>query len=162
MSEEPDQRRDVRRSRRRQWTWTLGTLALLLILIAVVPRSHSTSKSLPPGGWGRTIACLERNQSYRVTDARTGGTPDAATRGVRVRAAVRRLTLAELRNAGSPAAARHIARANGLHELSGSPYRVHGSIVWTYPEDGDPPRVSADAGDRTLIEFCVRTPDRRG
>lgn len=162
MSEEPAPRDDARRSRRRQWSWTLGTLALLLVLVAIVPRSHSTSTSLPSGSWGRTIACLERNQSYRVTDGRTGGTPHEVTRDVRVRGTVRRVTLAELRNADSPAAARHIARTNGLGQLSGTPYRVWRSIVWTYPQDGDPPRVSANSGDRTLIGFCVRTPDRRG
>lgn len=152
----------ARGSRRRQWTWTLATLAVLLVLIILVPRSHTTSKSLPAGGWGRTLACLERNQGYRVTDTRTGASPDSHTRAVRVRSVVRRLELAVLGHAASPAAARRVARANGLHELPGAPYRSWGSIVWAYTENGDPPRVSANAGDRTLIDFCVRTPDRRG
>jgi hypothetical protein len=159
--EEPEEPgRWVRGSRRRQWTWTLGVLALLFVLIAVIPRSHTTSKSLPAGAWGRTIACLERNNGYQVTDTRTGASPTSHTRAVRVRSTVRRVDLAVLGRAASPAAARHVARSNGLRELPGTPYRVWGSIVWTYPETGDPPRVSASAGDRTLIGFCVRTPDR--
>jgi hypothetical protein len=156
----PDVPPPPRRPRRLRWGITLGLLGLLLVLIVLLPRSRATSRTLPPGRWGRTIACLERNQTYRVLDRRTGGLPDAATRAVALRSTIHRYPLAELRDAGSPTAARAIARRHGLHQPSLADYRTAGPIVWVYTEDGEPPHVSADAGDRTIIAFCVRTPPR--
>jgi hypothetical protein len=148
-------------SRRRRYAFTLGALGLLVLLIVFLPRSRATSASLPAGAWGRTIACLERDQTFRVVDARTGRVPDARTRGVTVRSTIHPYPLADVRDAGSAAAAAAAVRHDRLHELSRSDYRTFGRIVWAYPEDGDPPHVSADLGDQRLIAFCVRTPTRR-
>jgi hypothetical protein len=149
-----------RRRLRRRLPITLGLLALLLLLIVLLPRSRPSSTSLPPGRWGRTIACLQRNQSYAVLDVRGRRTPDASTRAVIVRSTVRRQDLAELRDAGSSAAAQAVVRGNRLGQLRRGDYRTFGAVVWAYVENGDPPHVIANAGDKTLIAFCVRTPRR--
>jgi hypothetical protein len=147
------------RKRRRGLTLGLFFLALLALLIAVVPRHGARSKTFPPGSWGQTIACLEHNAIYTVLDP-VGGLPDAHTLAVTVRNRVHRTDLAQLRNAGSAARARAIAAHQRLGREA-TAYRTDGPIVWGYDEGGDPPHELANAGDHTLIDFCVRTPQRR-
>jgi hypothetical protein len=134
-------------------------LALLAVLIAVVPHHDGRSTSLPAGRFGATIACLERNALYMVSDA-AGALPDAHTRLVQVQRKPGHTDLARLRDAGAAARARTIARARGFGG-DATRYLSDGPIVWAFQAGGDPPHLFADAGDRTLIDFCVRTPTRR-
>ncbi len=87
-----------RRRMRRPWV-PLGLLVLLFILIAVVPRRNLHSRTLPPGGWGATIRCLEHNTSFRVTAFGTDLAPERATTTIAVQTNLGHHTLAELRQA---------------------------------------------------------------
>ena len=150
----------VARSRRRLMV-TTGLLVLLCVLIAVVPRHSTLSKTFPPGRWGGTIACLEHLQSYQVTDARTGAVPGAHTTVIDVSSVQLRHLLVRMRDTGDPAAARAVASHHRLAGASLTDYRTIGPVVWAYAEHGTPPQVSANAGDRTLISFCVTHPHHR-
>jgi hypothetical protein len=147
------------RSRRRLGV-TVGLLVLLGLLIAFVPRHSSVqSTSLPPGRWGETIRCLERLNTDRVTVARTGAVPSAHTSEVDITSIFPHRLLAQMRDAGAPAAARAVATGHRLG-VNVTGYRTAGPIVWGYAENGTPPHVSANAGDRTLISFCATHPHR--
>ena len=147
------------RKRRRGITIGIFFLALLAVLIAVVPHDRGRSKSLPAGHFGATIACLERNALFKVGDA-SGALPDAHTMLVQVQNRVKHTDLARLRDAGTPARARRIARAGGLG-ADVTQYLTAGPVVWAFEAGGNPPQMLANAGDRTLIDFCARTPNRR-
>lgn len=156
MSSSPDPTRRPRRG----LGVTVGLIALLLVLTIVVPRgSTSKSTSLPSGTWGETIACLERDQDYRVTDAESEAVPGAGTRAVTVTRRVHDVELAQVRDAGTVAGARALA---GRSELGSSAADAHaaGAIAWAFSEGGTPAHVLANAGDRTLIDFCVEQPGR--
>lgn len=149
-----------RRRMRRPWV-PLGLLVLLAVLIAVLPRHSLQSRTLPPGRWGATIRCLERNTSFRVSAFGTGRAPERSTTTIAVaRSNLGHRTLAELRQAASPAAAREVASANRFGEVARADYRTDGRIVWAYVEGGTPPRLLANAGERALIDACVRNPRR--
>jgi hypothetical protein len=146
-----------RRRMRRPWV-PLGLLVLLFVLIAVVPRQRLHSHTLPPARFGAAIRCLERNDSFRVIAFGTDVAPERATRTVVVQSNLGHHTLAELRDAGSIAAARSVVRANRFGEVERSDYRLAGRIVWGYARSGSPLRYAADAGERALIDSCVRQP----
>jgi hypothetical protein len=146
-----------RRRMRRPWV-PLGLLVLLFILIAVVPRRNLHSRTLPPGGWGATIRCLESKTSFRVTAFGTDVAPERATTTIAVQTNLAHHTLAELRQTPSAAAARAVARRNGFGELDRSGYRTDGRIVWAYDQSGGAPNFTVNAGERALIDACVRTP----
>jgi hypothetical protein len=148
-----------RRSRRRLQV-RVGLCGLLLVLIAVLPHHSGRSRKLPAGMWGQTIACLERDQIDKVTDVRTGVLPDASTTSVLV-SRVRGGPLAELIDAGSASAAQARVHHPALNVIDPAGAQSTGSVVWSYALNGDPPREVASAGDRTLIHFCLTTPDRR-
>lgn len=146
-----------RRRMRRPWV-PLGLLVLLFVLIAVVPRQGLRSHSLPPGRFGAAIRCLERNDSFRVTAFGTDVAPERADRTIVVQSNLGHHTLAELRDTGSPAAARSVVRANRFGELERADYRLAGPIVWGYARSGSPLRYTANAGERALVASCVRRP----
>ena len=146
-----------RRRMRRPWV-PLGLLVLLFILIAVVPRHNPRSRTLPPGGWGATIRCLERNTSFRVVAFGTGVAPERATTTIAVQTNLAHHTLAVLRQTPSSTAARAVERRNGFGELDRSTYHTDGRIVWAYDESGGAPSFTVNAGERALIDACVRTP----
>jgi hypothetical protein len=148
-----------RRRMRRPWV-PLGLLVLLFALIAVVPRRNLHSRTLPPGGWGATIRCLEHNTSFRVTAFGTSVAPDRATTTIAVQTNLGHHTLAELRQAPSAAGARAVARTNRFGELGGGSYHTDGRIVWAYVQSGGAANFVANAGDRALIDACVRNPTR--
>lgn len=152
-----DTRPAWRRRMRRPWV-PLGLLVLLFILIAVVPRRNLRSRTLPPGGWGLAIGCLERNTSFRVTAFGTSVAPERATTTIAVQTNLGHHTLAELRQAPSAAAARAVARTNRFGELEGDTYHTDGRIVWAYVQSGGAANFVANAGDRALIDACVRNP----
>jgi hypothetical protein len=151
------------RTRRRTGLWIrLGLVLLLVVLITIVHRSSSKSTTLPAGRWGQTIACLERNQTERITDTRTGAVPTSRTTTVTVTRIQRNVTLAEVRDAGSAATARAIVAHNRFDELSRADYRTAGATVWAFVANaGDPPKISANSGERQLIDFCAEHPGRR-
>jgi hypothetical protein len=142
---------------RRPWV-PLGLLLLLFILIAVVPRRNLHSHTLPPGGWGATIRCLEHNTSFRVTTFGTEVAPERATTTIAVQTNLGHHTLAELRQTPSAAAARAAVSGNRFGEVERSAYHTDGRIVWGYAQSGGAANFVANAGDRTLIDACVRTP----
>jgi len=145
---------------RRPWV-PLGLLVLLAVLIAVLPRRGLESRTLPPGRWGATIRCLERNTSFRVSAFGADAAPGRSTITVSVaRSNFGHRTLAELRQTASADDAREVVRENRFGEVSRTDYRTDGRIVWAYVEGGAPPRVVADAGERALIGACVRNPRR--
>jgi hypothetical protein len=150
------------RARRRTGLWVrLGLVLLLVVLVTVVHRSASVSRTLPPGRWGQTIACLEHDQSERITDVQTGAVPTGHTTAVTATRIQRSVTLAEVRDAASAAAARAIVTGNRFGELSRADYRTAGPIVWAFAaNEGDPPQISANAGERQLIDFCAEHPRR--
>jgi hypothetical protein len=149
-----------RRRMRRPWV-PLGLLVLLAVLIAVVPRHGLRSRTLPPGRWGATIRCLERNSSFRVSAFGTGRAPVRSTSTISVaRSDLGHRTLAEVRQAPSAAVARRLARTNRFGEVARADYRTDGRIVWAYVEAGAPPKPVANPGERALIDACVRTPAR--
>jgi hypothetical protein len=150
---------DAPRKRRRGFSIGLFFLALLAVLIVVIPHHTNHSKTLPPGRWGDTIACLEHNATYNVLD-RAGTLPDVHTLAVTVQDHVRRTDLAQLLNAGSAARARAIAAHQSLGRAT-TAYRTDGPIVWAFELGGDPPHQFANAGDHSLVDFCARTPQRR-
>ncbi len=147
-----------RRSRRRLQI-RVGLCALLLVLIVVLPHHSGRSKTLPAGMWGRTLACLERNQLDKLTDVRTQALPDAATTSVLL-SRVRGSSLAQFTDAGSAAAARTRAHHPAFNAVDPAATQITGAVVWSYALNGDPPHESADAGDRTLVRFCLTTPGR--
>ncbi len=136
---------------------TLAAIVVLFVLITLVHRgSDAKSSSLPAGHWGATIACLERDTLNTVTDANapTGAVPDSHTTEVVVTSRVPHRELAVIRDAGTAAAARAAARRQTLGEPAGSVH-VAGSIAWAFSEGGDPPHAFANAGQMTLIDFCI-------
>ncbi len=124
-----------------------------------MPRDSNVSRTLPAGGWGRTIRCLERDQLDHLEDTVTGALPTSRTKDVVVQR-IHGTTLAELHEAPSAAAARSFARRDAFSAISPADPRSDGRIAWAYALNGDPPHVVANPGERTLIGFCVRTPDR--
>ena len=155
----PGGSRRRRRHRSRRLQITAGLLGLLLVLILVVPRDSNISRTLPVGGFGQAIRCLERDQLDRVQDTTTGAVPTSRTESVVVQK-IHGTTLAELREAPTAAAARALARRDAFGSISPADPRSAGRIAWAYALNGDPPHVVANAGERTLIGFCVRTPGR--
>jgi hypothetical protein len=154
-----DRRPAWRRRMRRPWV-PLGLLVLLFILIAVVPRRNFHSRTLPPGGWGATIRCLEHNTSFRVTAFGTDVAPERATTTIAVQTNLGHHTLAELRQAPTAAAARAVVSGNHFGEVERSAYHIDGRIVWAYVQSGGAANFVANAGDRALIDACVRNPTR--
>jgi hypothetical protein len=146
-----------RQRMRRPWV-PIGLLVLLFILIAVVPRHNLRSRTLPPGHWGATLGCLERNTSFRVVAFGTGVAPERGTTTVAVQTNLAHHTLAVLRQAASADAARAVVRQNGFGELSRSGYQTHGRIVWAYEQSGGAASFTVNAGERALIDACVRSP----
>ncbi len=146
-----------RRRLRRPWVPAV-LLIVLFVLIAVVPRHSLQSRTLPPGRWGATIRCLERNTSFRVTAYGTDRAPERTTTTIAVQANLGHQTLAELRRTAGAAAARAIVRANRFGELRRADYRTDGPIVWAFVESGGPPKFASDSGERTLIDTCVGNP----
>jgi hypothetical protein len=142
---------------RRPWV-PLGLLVLLFILIAVVPRHSLRSRTLPPGHWGATLRCLERNTSFRVVAFGTGVAPEQGTSTVAVQTNIAHHTLAVLRQAPSSAAARLVVHTNGFGELNRSGYQTHGRIVWAYDQSPGASSFTVNAGERALIDACVRHP----
>jgi hypothetical protein len=158
--DEPVDRRPAwRRRMRRPWV-PLGLLVLLFVLIAVVPRRNLHSRTLPPGRWGAALRCLEDKTSFRVTAFGTGAAPERTTMTIAVQTNLGHHTLAELRQTPSAAAARAVVTGNRFGEVDRSDYRVDGRIVWAYVHDGGAPNFVANAGERELIDACVR--DARG
>jgi hypothetical protein len=152
-----DNRPAWRRRMRRPWV-PLGLLVLLFILIAVVPRRNLHSTTLPPGQWGAAIRCLENKTSFRVTAYGTDVAPNSATTTIAVQTNLGHHTLSELRQAASPAAAAAIVRGNDFGEVDRSAYHTDGRIVWAYVQNGGAANFAANAGDRALIDACVRNP----
>jgi len=153
-----DPGRGLRRRGRRPWV-PLGLLVLLFVAIVLVPRRSPVSRTVPPGRFGAAIRCLQRNGSFRVVTFGTSAAPDRATRTIAIEAnRLGHRTLAEMREASSAGVARSIVARNRFGELDGRDYRVDGRIVWGYDRNGDPPRYVANAGERTLVGACVRTP----
>jgi hypothetical protein len=152
-----DGRAAWRRQMRRPWV-PLGLLVLLFILIAIVPRRNLHSRTLPSGGWGATIRCLEHKTSFRVTAFGHDVAPERATTTIAVQTNLGHHTLAELRRAPSAAAARSIVTHNSFGEVQRSAYRTDGPIVWAYVQNGSAANFAANAGERVLIDACVRHP----
>jgi len=146
-----------RRRMRRPWV-PAGLLVLLFVLIAVVPRQTLHSRTVPPGQWGAAIRCLERHDSFRVTAFGTDLAADRATTAIAVESNLGHRTLAELRQAPTAAAARAVVRANRFGEVQRSDYRTDGRIVWAYNQSGEPSTYAANAGERALVDACVRNP----
>ena len=157
VAEPEDQRPAWRRRARRPWV-PLGLLVLLFVLIAVVPRGSLHSRTLPPGRWGAAIRCLEHKTSFRVTAFGTDVAPDRSTTTIAVETNLGHHQLAELRRTPSATAARAIVRANRFGEIERADYHTDGPIVWGYVQSGAPSRFVANAGERTLIDACVRNP----
>ncbi|HTU32077.1 MAG TPA: hypothetical protein VMF07_21985 [Solirubrobacteraceae bacterium] len=150
--------RPARRQRlRRPWV-PLGLLVLLFILVAVVPRHGLHSRTFPSGSWGATLRCLERNTNFRVVAFGTSVAPERATTMVAVQTNLAHHTLAELRQAPSAAAARAVARHNGFGEIDRSGYQTDGRVVWAYNQSGGASNFTVNAGERALIDACVRHP----
>lgn len=147
-----------RRGMRRPWV-PLGLLLLLFVLIAVVRRGTQYSRALPPGHWGATIHCLERNASLRVAAFGTDVAPERATTTITVQRGVGHRELAQLRQVPSAAAARTVVRTNRFGEVARADYHTDGRIVWAFVQSGGAPsKIVANAGERALIDACVRTP----
>jgi hypothetical protein len=146
-----------RRRMRRPWV-PLGLLVLLFALIAIVPRGNLHSRTLPPGGWGATIRCLEHNTGFRVTAFGTGVAPERETTTIAIETNLGHHTLAELRQAPSAAAARAVVSGNRFGEVDRSAYHTDGRIVWAYVQSGGAANFVANAGDRALVDACVRNP----
>ena len=53
-----------------------------------------------------------------------------------------------------------LSRHPALNAIGAVDTHITGSVVWSYALNGDPPHESADAGDRTIVHFCLTTPDR--
>jgi hypothetical protein len=155
--EDVDRRPAWRRRMRRPWV-PLGLLGLLFILIAVVPRHNPHSRTLPPGQWGETIRCLESKTSFRVTAFGTGAAPERASTTIAVQTNLGHHTLAELRQTASAAAARAVVSGNRFGEVDRSAYQTAGRVVWAYVKDGGAANFAANAGERALIDACVRHP----
>jgi hypothetical protein len=153
-----DRRPAWRRRMRRPWV-PLGLLVLLFVLIAVIPRKSLQSRTLPPGQWGATIRCLEREASFRVTAFGTDAAPERATTTIGVETNLGHHVLAEIRQATSPAAAQAVVRGNHFGELSRSTYHTDGRVVWAY-DQGGAGSAKVNAGEQALIDACVRRPAR--
>jgi len=151
-----DRRPAWRQRMRRPWV-PLALLALLFILIAIVPRGNLQSRTLPPGRWGATIRCLEREASFRVIAFGTDVAPSRATTTIGVETNLGHHTLAELRQAASPAAAKAVVSGNRFGELNRSTYHTDGRVVWAYDQGGAGSDI-VNAGERALIDACVRRP----
>ncbi len=152
-----DRRPAWRRRMRRPWV-PLGLLVLLFILIAVVPRRNLHSRTLPPGRWGATIRCLESKTSFRVTAYGTDVAPDRTSTRIAVQTNLGHHTLGELAQASSVGAAGAVVRANRFGEVDRSAYHTDGRVVWAYVQSGGAANFVANAGERALIDACVRSP----
>jgi hypothetical protein len=93
-----------------------------------------------------------------VTAFGTNAAADRATTAIAIESNLGHHTLAELRQAPSAAAARAVVRANRFGEVQRSDYRTNGRIVWAYSQSGEPSKYAANAGERVLIDACVRNP----
>jgi hypothetical protein len=147
------------RRRRIRLPVVLG-LILLVVLIAVqAGRNHDRNTPLPPGAFGQTIHCLQRNTLLKVTDARRqgNGLPSRRTTAVDVTSAQHDTLLAEIRHYPSAAAAR-AARPHDPFTAPAGDYLQDGADLWAWIPGGTPPHLLSDAGERAIITACVRRP----
>ena len=152
----PDTRPPRRRNSRVR---VLIAIALLIVLIVFASLHHHPSGSLPPGRWGLTIACLQRDGLLSVTDAAGSGTAPTGvhTTAVLVSAARHDTLLAEVRDYATPAAA-SAGRAHNALRAPGGDYLQDGVDLWAWIPGGTPLHLLSNAGERTIISSCVRDP----
>lgn len=127
-----------------------------MIVIAAIASGGTSSKSLPKGKWGKTIACLESDPLLLVTDANSASAanPDRNTTAVSINSQLHGYQLATIEDAESPARARSVVRMNGLLAPTAN-YETDGPIVWAWTEGGDTPHVLASASDQATITSCI-------
>lgn len=132
---------------------------VLVIVIVSISSSGSSSRSLPKGAWGKTIACLESDPLFLVTDANSSsaGSPNAHTTTVLITSQLHGYTLAEVEDAGSAAAARQVVNTNALLAPTQN-YNTDGPIVWAWQEGGNTPHVLASSEDQDDITSCIESP----
>jgi hypothetical protein len=138
----------------------LAAVGVLVVLIVVQSlRTHRSSTPLPGGAWGRTIACLQRNTLFTVTDdrGRGEGPVNGHTTAIAVSSSVHRTLLAVAAHYATAAEARKGRSVNVLHAPR-SDYRLSGQTVYAWIPGGDPPHLLSDSGERQLITSCVTAP----